>query len=231
MVCGLFLAPAAKLLASPCKQSTYHLSLDNACPNVIISGMFERASVSFPPLGLHPPSPAVRVQSSASTCRPVTPLFATLTRTPQLAEKSAALSPAFATLTQHLNHKSFVCHSYRKSGGVGVSLSQVCSCGSPLLSSCGPPRYSPSASFDILLHPFAFFCTFLRTAKSHLPSFQQNTSSLRKTPGSMGISSNPHSLAKPLPPPSAHRDSPPAAFLSTVNCRLLTSSHDLPTHL
>jgi len=48
-----------------------------------------------------------------------TPLSATLTDTPQLHENKATLSPAFATLTGRVKHKSFVCHSYKKHRGVG----------------------------------------------------------------------------------------------------------------
>jgi hypothetical protein len=49
----------------------------------------------------------------------VTPLFATLTESWQLTENTATLSPAFATLTPNSCSKSFVCHSYMKSPGVG----------------------------------------------------------------------------------------------------------------
>ena|ERR1700730_10209336 len=48
-----------------------------------------------------------------------TPLSVTLTDTPQLHENKATLSPAFATLTGRVKHKSFVCHSYKKHRGVG----------------------------------------------------------------------------------------------------------------
>jgi hypothetical protein len=52
-----------------------------------------------------------------------TPLSATLTDNPQLHENKATLSPAFATLTRRVKHKSFICHSYKKHGGVGYTLS------------------------------------------------------------------------------------------------------------
>ncbi len=50
---------------------------------------------------------------------PVSPFPATLTSSLQLAENTATLSPAFATLADHVKHKSFVCHSYTKHRGVG----------------------------------------------------------------------------------------------------------------
>src|ERR1700690_4018936 len=53
---------------------------------------------------------------------PSSPLSATLTDNPQLHENKATLSPAFATLTRRVKHKSFVCHSYTKHRGGGVPL-------------------------------------------------------------------------------------------------------------
>ena len=54
---------------------------------------------------------------------PSSPLSATLTDNPQLHENKATLSPAFATLTRRVKHKSCVCHSYRKHRGWGSHLS------------------------------------------------------------------------------------------------------------
>ena len=51
---------------------------------------------------------------------PLSPLFATLTAHSQATENKATLSPFPATLTSHVKHKSFVCHSYEKQGGWGV---------------------------------------------------------------------------------------------------------------
>lgn len=45
---------------------------------------------------------------------------ATLTNTAQLVENSTALSPAFATLTSFAPPNPFVCHSYKKTPGVGI---------------------------------------------------------------------------------------------------------------
>lgn len=50
---------------------------------------------------------------------PLSPFPAALTGCPQLHENSAALSPAFAILTECVKHKSSVCHSYKKHGGWG----------------------------------------------------------------------------------------------------------------
>jgi len=47
----------------------------------------------------------------------LTPFAATLTRCPQIAEKPATLTPAFATLTSRVKHKSCVCRSYKKHPG------------------------------------------------------------------------------------------------------------------
>jgi len=49
----------------------------------------------------------------------LSPLLATLTVRAQLTENKRALSPFPATLTSCVNHKSFVCHSYKKHRGVG----------------------------------------------------------------------------------------------------------------
>jgi hypothetical protein len=54
---------------------------------------------------------------------PVTPFSATLAGHSQLTENPATLSPAFATLTRRVKHKSFVCHSYKKHRGWGMPFS------------------------------------------------------------------------------------------------------------
>jgi hypothetical protein len=53
----------------------------------------------------------------------LTPFPATLTSTLQITEKPASLSPAFATLTSRVKHKSCVCHYYKKHPGWGVPFS------------------------------------------------------------------------------------------------------------
>jgi len=68
------------------------------------------------------------------SCR-LTPLFATLAGSLQTAENIATLSPFPATLTSHVKHKSFVCHSYKKQGGWGTLSKYSPSClASPLFS-------------------------------------------------------------------------------------------------
>ena len=49
----------------------------------------------------------------------LSPFPATLTSPLQPLENTATLSPAFATLTRHVNHNPFVCHSYAKHPGGG----------------------------------------------------------------------------------------------------------------
>jgi len=52
---------------------------------------------------------------------PLTPLFATLMSYAQATENTATLSPFPATLASRVKHKSFICHSYKKHRGWGVS--------------------------------------------------------------------------------------------------------------
>jgi hypothetical protein len=63
--------------------------------------------------------PTSSFRSKSRPATRLTPFLATLTDSPQLAENSPTLSPFPATLTQHVNHNPFVCHSYRKHPGVG----------------------------------------------------------------------------------------------------------------
>jgi hypothetical protein len=57
----------------------------------------------------------------------VSPSPATLAGSRQLAENTATLSPAFATLTNRVKHKSCVCHSCKKTPGWGSISSTHCS--------------------------------------------------------------------------------------------------------
>src|SRR5579859_6273556 len=59
------------------------------------------------------------VHSSLATA-PLTPFPATLTGESQLIENPAALSPVLATLTRHVHHNPFVCHSYKKHPGARI---------------------------------------------------------------------------------------------------------------
>src|SRR5579859_4566452 len=56
------------------------------------------------------------IHSSLATA-PLPPFPATLRRKSQLIENTAALSPVLATLTRHVPHNPFVCHSCKKHGG------------------------------------------------------------------------------------------------------------------
>jgi hypothetical protein len=71
--------------------------------------------------GVPPCSPTFEfpISNFVFSTTPATPLSATLTDTLQLHENKTILSPAFATLTRFVKHKSFVCHSYKKHRGVG----------------------------------------------------------------------------------------------------------------
>jgi hypothetical protein len=64
--------------------------------------------------------PAVGCELSAVNCPPPSPFPATYTSHPQIAENKTTLSPAAATLTSRVKHKSFVCHSYKKHRGWGT---------------------------------------------------------------------------------------------------------------
>jgi hypothetical protein len=66
------------------------------------------------------PIPTLRTAPQES--RALSPFGATLTCNSQLIENTMALSPAFATLTGNVSHKPFVCHSYKKQGGVSATV-------------------------------------------------------------------------------------------------------------
>ena len=74
---------------------------------------------------------------SLSTVSPpsATPFLATLASHRQLAENKTTLSPAVATLTDRVKHKSFACHSYKNTRGGGLSRLHVA------------PRSRPDSSF------------------------------------------------------------------------------------
>ena len=59
---------------------------------------------------------------SSLAAAPLTPFPATLRRQSQLIENPAALSRAVATLTRHVHHNPFVCHSYKKHPGWGPAI-------------------------------------------------------------------------------------------------------------
>jgi len=64
------------------------------------------------------PSPTPGIWPRIFSLVPLSPFTATLTGAPQLFENPATLSPVFATLTGHVRHKSFACHSCKKHRGV-----------------------------------------------------------------------------------------------------------------
>jgi hypothetical protein len=142
--------------------------------------MFGRASVFLPALGLRPATPSPQLATFPAACHRLTPLLATLGRALQIAEKSAALSPLFATLTQPFTPKSCICHSYEKQGGWGVL--QVGSAASMLLlaepqlrSPRQPSRTNGTKSFVLI-----FFRTLLHVSKRYPFSFQHLPHSSRK---------------------------------------------------
>jgi hypothetical protein len=72
---------------------------------------------------------------------PISPFPATLTTTLQITENKTTLSLVFATLTGYVNVNPCVCHSYKKTPGVGVAQTSVCALPGftthhPLLTSC-----------------------------------------------------------------------------------------------
>jgi hypothetical protein len=69
-------------------------------------------SSSFPNLPTCKPS-------NLQTASRLTPFPATLTSPLQIAENTTTLTPVFATLTDRVKHKPFVCHSYEKQPGWG----------------------------------------------------------------------------------------------------------------
>ena len=91
----------------------------------------------------HSPIPSAFSPLTVNT-RLRSPLFATLTDRSQLIEKPATLSPFAATLTSCVKHKSFPCHSYRKTPGVGYALPEPSKF---RVSSFALPRRSPTPHF------------------------------------------------------------------------------------
>ena len=76
---------------------------------------------------LIPSAPSIAFLNSQK-CLSVSPFPATLTTSSQLDDNTTTLSPAFATLTTYIRHKSFACHSCRKHPGwVWVEQTFACS--------------------------------------------------------------------------------------------------------
>jgi hypothetical protein len=121
--------------------------------------------------------------SSVATA-PLTPFPATLRGKPQLIENPAALSRVVATLTRHVRHKPFVCHSYKKHPGSHLSSQRSFRSCFPRLNFL-PTRHSPLAtkSFNICTSTKrACNSRRIRTSKTQdLKPFRMNT--YKKTPG------------------------------------------------
>ena len=111
------------------------LQPDHAVSPVVLLGAF--------PLSFEL-SAACPGRSRSVILRSLSPFLATLTSTPQLTENTTTLSLVFATLTDCVRHKSFICHSCKKTPGVGIpsrEFSQIS--GYPLLTTrCRPETMS-----------------------------------------------------------------------------------------
>src|SRR5580658_10089070 len=133
------------------------------------SGSSQRSNATAPvrrPFGSSPfdferltGRPAPRSVNSTA----LSPFPATLAGPEQLHENAATLSPAFATLTDRVKHKSFVCHSYKKQGGWGY----------PRQIKSQFPVLSPNQARPCRRHalsPSPFLHRLLRNGASPLPT-------------------------------------------------------------
>jgi hypothetical protein len=172
---------------------------------------------------------------------PLSPFFAALADRSQLAENPATLSLVFATLTRFVTSNPFVCHSYEKTPGVWATSSpRKINLPAPALSFLYPDhaaqnkkhesRKSPTSvpathcSFRILPQ---FSCTFLHSAKTYLPSFQEDPASCCKTAGvgyAFRVASWP---GRRLVRFHLQLSTPPLLF----PCSLFTIHHSLPFFL
>jgi hypothetical protein len=135
---------------------------------------------------------AFKARLSPSSDLPPHPGVASLAAILQLAENSATLSPAFATLTCRVRHKSFACHSYKKSPGVRT----------PLLrrSLASKRSHSLRTSRSFFSYSYELFCTAQNSNSNALSIFHTLS---QKHPG-WGIhrTQPPHFHHRPLPPSS-----------------------------
>src|ERR1700675_3680924 len=83
-------------------------------------------------LGVEIPAPPAR--NTQQIRPPLSPFPAILTDHSQPIENAITLSPVFATLTDNVKHKSFVCHSYKKHPGGGYLNFTACCFGAYHLS-------------------------------------------------------------------------------------------------
>jgi hypothetical protein len=147
-------------------------------------------------------STACPERSRRGNCPLLIPFPATLTDPPQLAENPATLSPVPATLTSRVKHNPFVCHSYKKHPGVGVSPDRH-----PVLHL---NRWSSPNSHRVIL-----LLTLLHCRKSYLQSFQAFPHSFRKTPG-VGCPLATASLVVPQPSAPIRLVSLPPYFITSL---------------
>jgi len=116
------------------------------------------------------------IRSSLATA-PLTPFPATLSAESQLIENPATLSPVVATLTRHLHHNPFVCHSYKKHPGGGctlqpaISFPNLATRHSPLATSWVHPL-PPVTSHQSRITKSFIICT---SKTQHLKPFRMNT--------------------------------------------------------
>ena len=93
--------------------------------------------------------------SSLATA-PLTPFPATLREKSQLTENPAALSRVVATLTRHVHHNPFVCHSYKKHRGSHLSRPRS------FRSGFSRPNFLPTCH-----SPLATISFIIRTSEKH----------------------------------------------------------------
>src|SRR6185437_6057648 len=133
---------------------------------------------------INPPRPFQRFSASDLATASLTPFLATFRKKSQLIQYPAALSRVVATLTRHLHHNPFVCHSYKKHPGGGYTLAPAISFRNLTT------RHSPLATKSFIIrtsakparNPFG-----IRTSKTqNLKLFRMNTS--EKTPRGEGSS-------------------------------------------
>jgi hypothetical protein len=136
-----------------------------------------------------PTHSVLNLELSTLNLRPLSLFLATLTSRPQLIENSATLSPLFATLTRSFAPKSFACHSYTKTPGVGAlsSLRNLCSlCASAASCLLAPfgraahqerPKVKSSQllSFHLVPHSFALLQKLCLLFSRGSKLFLQNT--------------------------------------------------------
>jgi len=130
------------------------------------SGRFASAFTLARPARYLPPDP-FNLRLSTVNLPFLSPFRATLTDTPQFAENTATLSPAFATLARPVTPNPFVCHSYEKHPGWGMHPRAF----SPIFRLVGAIPFRIRTYEKATRNPFR-----MRTSKTqHLKSFRIRT--------------------------------------------------------